>query len=221
MNRTLAIGDIHGCLTAFETLMSIVQPDGGDTLVLLGDYVDRGPNTSGVLDRILDLAETTRLVPLRGNHDIMLLEARTESDLYVHQWLAVGGDATLASYGGSLANVPPSHWHLLRNTAPFYETDSHIFVHAGAEYATPMPEQHPGTLYWEKMRNPQPHFSGKTVVTGHTSQKNGLPLDFGHTLCLDTFAYGGGWLSCLDVVTGQIHQANELGETRLLWRDEL
>lgn len=199
----------------------MVKLDAGDTLVLLGDYVDRGPNTSGVLDRMLDLAGITRLIPLRGNHDIMFLEARTESDLYVYQWLGVGGDATLASYGGSLTNVPPAHWRLLENALPFYETETHIFVHAGAEPETPMPEQHPGILYWEKMRNPQPHFSGKTVVAGHTSQKNGLPLDFGHTLCLDTFAYGGGWLSCLDVRTGQVYQANQLGETRMLWRDEL
>lgn len=188
---------------------------------LLGDYVERGSNSSGVLDRLIHLVEKTHLVALRGNHDIMILEARTQGDLYFYQWLGVGGDTTLASYNGSLANVPLSHWRFLENTLPFYETETHIFVHAGAEYETPMPEQHPGILYWEKLRNPQPHFSSKNVVVGHTSQENGFPLDFGHTICLDTFAYGCGWLSCLDCTTGQIYQANESGETRLLWRDEL
>jgi serine/threonine protein phosphatase 1 len=83
-----------------------------------------------------------------------------------------------------------------------------------------MPGQHAGVLYWEKLRNPRGHVSGKTVVVGHTSQKNGTPLDLGHTICIDTFAYGGGWLSCLDVATGEIYQANETGGIRSLLRAE-
>ncbi len=222
MNRTLAIGDIHGCRIALDALLEKVKPDATDTLILLGDYVDRGTDTRGVLDRLIRLVDETHLVAIRGNHDIMLMEARTQSDLYFHQWLAVGGGATVASYGGSLDNVPPEHWRFLQNTLPFYETEAHIFVHAGAEFETPMPEQHVGILYWEKLRNPQAHFSGKTVVVGHTSQKSGLPLDLGHTVCIDTFAYGsGGYLSCWNIATGEIVQANEAGETRSLWRDEL
>ena len=221
MNRTLAIGDIHGCLTALETLLALVKPDAGDTVITLGDYVDRGPNTRGVLERLIALAEETRLIPLRGNHDIMMLAARSESDVYRRQWERVGGDATLASYDGSLDAVPPSHWRFLEDTRPFHETATHIFVHAGADAETPMGEQHDGILYWEKLRNPDPHFSGKTIVVGHTSQKNGVPLDLGHTICIDTWACGTGWLSCLDVGTGRIWQADEAGEERLLWRDEL
>lgn len=217
MNRTLAIGDIHGCLTALETLLGQVKPDASDTLILLGDYVDRGADTRGVLDRLIRLIDETHLVVLRGNHDIMLLEARAQSGVYFQQWLAVGGNTTVASYGGSLENVPPAHWRFLENTLPFYETETHIFVHAGAEYQIPMREQHPSTLYWEKLRNPGAHFSGKTVVVGHTSQKDGTPLDLGHTICLDTFAYGtGGWLSCLDCGTGRVHQANGHAATRAL-----
>ena len=152
----------------------------------------------------------------------MLLEARTAGDIYRRQWeLTVGGDATVVSYGGSLENVPPAHWRFLENTLPFYETATHIFVHAGADAETPMGEQSASALFWEKLRHPQAHTSGKTVVVGHTSQKNGLPLDLGHTVCIDTFACGGEWLSCLDVAMGQIYRASEAGETRLLWRDEL
>ena len=199
-----------------------MKPDAGDTLITLGDYCDRGSDTRGVIETLLRLVDETHLVAIRGNHDLMLLEARTAGNMYRRQWeLTVGGDATVASYSSSLDNVPASHWRFLENTLPYYETATHVFVHAGLDAETPLSEQTASALYWEKLRNPAPHVSGKTVIVGHTSQKNGLPLDLGHTLCLDTWAYGGGWLSCLDVQTGRIFQGSESGDTRLLWRDEL
>ncbi len=222
MNRVLAIGDIHGCAIALKTLLATVKPDATDTVITLGDYCDRGANTRGVVERLRALVDETHLVALRGNHDLMMLEARTAGDAYRREWIrTVGGDATIASYGGSLDAVPTAHWHFLENTLPYYETPTHIFVHAGADAHTPMDEQNGSVLFWEKPRNPDAHESGKTLVVGHTSQKSGLPLDFGHTICIDTFAYGGQWLSCLDVATGQIVQASETGDTRSIWRDEL
>ena len=221
MRRMFAIGDIHGCLTALEKVLEMVKPDSDDTFVFLGDYVDRGPDTSGVLNRLRKLSEETSVIALRGNHDIMFLEARTQDYLYVRQWIGVGGAATMASYENDFANVPLSHWQFLQNTLPYYETEQYIFVHAGVDSETPMTDQSASALYWEKLRNPSPHFSGKTVIVGHTAQKNGVPLDLGHTVCIDTFVYGDGWLSCLNLDTGQIYQANEQGEFRLLWRDEL
>ena len=75
--RTLAIGDIHGCLAPFEALLDWVKPTAGDTVVLLGDYVDRGPDTKGVLDRLIELRKSgLKLVCLCGNHEILMLEAR-------------------------------------------------------------------------------------------------------------------------------------------------
>ncbi len=198
-----------------------MKPDASDTLVTLGDYVDRGADSRTVLDRLLALADSTHLVPIRGNHDIMMMESRTQGNLYRSQWEQVGGNTTLASYEGILENVPSTHWRFLESTLPFYETATHIFIHAGADSETPMQEQEASTLYGTKLRNPEAHNSGKTVVVGHTSQKNGLPLDFGHTVCIDTYAYGGGWLTCLDMGTGQIYQAGETGDTRRLWRNEL
>lgn len=221
MNRILAIGDIHGCLTALETLLAAVKPDATDTVVTLGDYVDRGANSCGVLDRLLALAGETNLVALRGNHDLMMLEAR-ESAAYRNQWMmGVGGDATVASYNGSLDNVPPAHWQFLTNTVPYHQTATHLFVHAGLEPHTPLDKQTAETLFWRKLFDPAPHPSGKTVVVGHTSQKSGTLLDYGHTVCIDTFAYGGQWLSCLDTATGTIVQTSEHGDTRLLRRSEL
>src|SRR5690242_9506638 len=94
--RILAIGDIHGCLTALDTLLDAVAPEPDDQIIALGDYVDRGPDSRGVLDRLIALYAGGRVVPLRGNHDVMMMEARKGRDL---GWLLVGGKQTLLSYG--------------------------------------------------------------------------------------------------------------------------
>ena len=90
---------------------------------------------------------------------------------------------------------------------------THIFVHANYDPDLPMAEQLRETLLWESLRRkiPGPHLSGKTVITGHTAQKDGAILDLGYLKCIDTYCYGGGWLTALDVATGQIWQANREG----------
>ena len=97
--RTLAIGDIHGCLTALTTLLDFVAPAADDRLIALGDYVDRGPDSRGVLDLLIALHARGRLVALRGNHDEMMLEARAGPTENHSMWLACGGLHTLQSYG--------------------------------------------------------------------------------------------------------------------------
>src|SRR4051794_3839689 len=116
--RTLAIGDIHGCLTAFETLLPFVSPTADDTIITLGDYVDRGPNTKGVLDRLLELHATGRLIPLRGNHEIMMLGAKEGGWEDVKFWLTFGGVQAIESYSpnGTLSHVPASHWQFIKET---------------------------------------------------------------------------------------------------------
>lgn len=235
--RLLAIGDIHGCLRAFQTLLDVVAPDPNDAIITLGDYVDRGPDSRGVLDCLLGLHDTGQLVPLRGNHDVMMLEARDGRDL---GWLDVGGKQTLRSYGIAeeaiarlvegagwfgdpdelLANVPARHWKFLEEDClPYYETEKHIFVHANLYPDLRLAEQPAYMLYWERLSEPCVHVSGKTMICGHTRQKNGLPLDWETTICIDTNVYDGGWLTCLDVLSGRVWQANELGKTRTGWLD--
>ena len=99
--RTLAIGDIHGCSTALRTLLDAVQPGAADLLVTLGDYVDRGPDSRGVIDTLLDLETRTQLVALTGNHEILLFEALAGA-VNQAEWEAIGGRQTLRSYGGSI-----------------------------------------------------------------------------------------------------------------------
>jgi serine/threonine protein phosphatase 1 len=222
--RHLAVGDIHGCFKALTTLAAFVPFRPDDSVITLGDYVDRGPDSCAVLDWLIAHARRGKLIALRGNHDLMMLRAREGKDA-LKQWLEVGGDATLASYSpfgdaGRFADVPDAHWQFLEEgTRPWFETQGHFFVHANAYPECPLDEQPDFMLYWEAFNDPPPHQSGKVMVCGHTPQKSGRPLSIGHAVCIDTWACGRGWLTSLDVATGRYWQANQRGETREDWLD--
>jgi len=215
--RTLAIGDIHGCLTALETMLEMIDLQPEDTLITLGDYVDRGPDVKGVIDRLIQLKQSHHVVTLRGNHEIAMLRAR-EDAVFMHSWMAPvwGGGPTLNSYQAeSFDSVPEAHWNFLNKTLPYHESDTHIFVHANLDPEVPLSGQSSEIIYWERFDKPRPHLSGKTMICGHTSQQNGVPRNVGHSVCIDTFVYGkDGWLTCLNVESGDYWQSNEAGETR-------
>jgi serine/threonine protein phosphatase 1 len=213
--RTIAVGDIHGCSLALDALLDAIKPRFDDVIVTLGDYIDRGPDSRGVIDRLIDLGHRYRLIPILGNHDQMLLDVR--SGKYPIYWLLdIGGTTTLDSYGPGrdLSLIPEAHLDFLEGCLDFHETDTHIFVHANYYPDIPMAEQPVGMLRWESLRDmtPGPHDSGKTVIVGHTSQKSGEILDLGHLICIDTFCYGGGWLTALEVKIGEVWRANRRGE---------
>jgi serine/threonine protein phosphatase 1 len=224
--RILAIGDIHGCSRALDLVLAAIDPRPEDRVVTLGDYVDRGVDSAGVLEALLALQHRCCLVALRGNHDIMMLDARA-GFVKENEWFQWGGRETLASYGrnampGTLADVPQDHWDFLETKCvDWYETATHLFVHANADCNLPLSEQSAYLLFWEQLQNPQPHVSGKIMVCGHTRQLSGIPLNLGHTICIDTWVYGQGWLTCLDVTSGKIWQANQLGQQRTLWLEDV
>ena len=213
-HRLIAIGDIHGCLAALEALLAAIDPGPLDTLVTLGDYVDRGPDTRGVLDALARLAERTELVPLLGNHDEMMLKVcGGRSDLFA-DWLAYGGQATLASYYTlTPEGVWPRHLDFLASCRLWYETPRHFFVHANYRSDLPLDQQPRDVLLWEslKKRQPGPHASGKIAIVGHTAQKSCEILDLGHLRCIDTWCYGDGWLTALDCLAGRVWQADKHG----------
>ncbi len=226
--RTIAIGDVHGCSLALEALLAAIGPRPDDVIVTLGDYVNRGPDSRGVLDRLIELERQCTLIPILGNHDEMLLgllqQARAGRFPSLISWLGMGGEATLASYGArrgsivraDLSRVPPEHHEFLGRCRDYYETDAHLFVHAQYEPDLPMADQPNEALRWESLRDgiPDPHVSGKRVIVGHSSQKSGEILDVGHLICIDTFCYGGGWLTALNVDTDEVWQVNRQGEWR-------
>lgn len=224
--RTLAIGDIHGCSRALKTLLDAVKPGKGDVVVTLGDYVDRGPDSKGVLDILLELERTTQLKPLLGNHEILFTEAMAER-IDVESWLRVGGRETLLSYapdGKTLSWNQVSRPHmdfLLQRCLRYHETATHLFVHANANAMLPLAEQTDDWLFWTRFDDAYPHVSGKMMVCGHTAQKDGLPRVKPQAVCIDTWVYGQGWLTCMDVEAGKFIRANQAGEITRLGFDDL
>ncbi len=213
--RTIAIGDIHGCASALAALLKAIQPTADDVIIPLGDYVDRGPDSRCVIDLLIGLVDQCQLIPLLGNHEVMLLDA-CQSIEVLEAWLEVGGRETLASYGGSLDEMPVEHRVFLQGLRRYHETETHMFVHANYHDRLPLMQQPDRLLLWEHIVRwiPKPHVSGKTVIVGHTPQGSGEILDLGFVKCIDTYCVGGGWLTALDVESGIVWQANRDGELR-------
>ncbi len=212
----LAIGDIHGCDTALKTMLDTVQPTAEDTIITLGDYVDRGPDSRAVIQTLLDFRTTHQLIHLMGNHEIQMIRA-LEAKHHMQRFLdpMCGGQDTLDNYGGSFKNIPDDHWEFITSAKLYHETDTHIFVHAGLEPNTPVDQQDSETYYYKRFYEAKPHQSGKPFICGHTIQGD-LPTNLGHAICLDTCAYGGGWLTALDVESGTCWQTNERGQSRTI-----
>lgn len=212
--RTLVFGDIHGCLSQFDALLQSIAPTPQDHLILLGDLIDRGANSAGVINRVLKLEKSHHFTTILGNHEQMMLAARDPHEKY-SDWIRNGGDATLRSYAGvrsTLRDIPAEHWRFLENRPVNYlETGTHIFVHANAYPDLPMEEQPDYMLRWERCDRIAPHQSGKVIVCGHTPQKSGMPLNRGYAVCIDTHACGGGMLTCLDATSGKLWQADSGG----------
>jgi serine/threonine protein phosphatase 1 len=215
--RTVAIGDIHGCAAALAELLKWIDPDPEDTLVFLGDYVDRGPDSKDVIEQVLALEDRCRVVPLLGNHEEMLLSAFEDLGEQAF-WLCNGGATTLTSYGADaqLADVPDSHLDFLRQCLEYHETDTHLFLHANYVENKPVDSQDMYARRWESLhaRTPGPHCSGKTVIVGHSAQRSGEVLDLGYLKCIDTCCYGGGWLTALDVGSDELWQTDIEGRRR-------
>ncbi|MFC5049787.1 metallophosphoesterase family protein [Rubritalea spongiae] len=211
----LIIGDIHGCLFQLKNLLDFAQPSAEQTIVTLGDYIDRGENSKGVLDFLIQLKNSHELVHLKGNHDAYLENVQADPALYKF-WLKpeLGGRATLASYQDDLENVPRSHWEFLENSPFFYETEDLICVHGGLIPSLPMVQQKAETLMNLRFHTAKAHHSGKLVVCGHTRQIDGSPRLHNNTLCIDTNVFDGGYLTAYDSESKKFYQVNAHGERK-------
>jgi serine/threonine protein phosphatase 1 len=215
--RTIAIGDVHGCAAALRALLPRLKPTPIDTIVMLGDCVDRGPDSRGVIDTMLEWKDRCQLVPLLGNHEEMMLnfiDRRVQPD----DWLVVGGEATVASYVADRESpsFPKSHEDYIRTWGDYWEDDHHFYVHGAYQPNQPLSGQRWQIWRWHSLREslPEPHASGKIAVVGHTSQKSGEVLDLGHIKCIDTYCWGGGWLTAYEPATGKIWQVDRTGKPR-------
>jgi hypothetical protein len=180
--RTLAIGDVHGSLAALETLASALCLNKDDTLVMLGDYVDRGPDSRGVVEYLLALRGRVNLVALLGNHEIAMMDSRRDRKMLA-QWVALfGGEATLASYGAtSLAEVPRGPWEFFKSCRPYYETDTDFFVHAGA--AKFMQKRATTTHAWTAVEASGRNVAATFCTNAAAMSVDAKTVDFARTRC--------------------------------------
>lgn len=213
-----AIGDIHGSITALKSIFKEAAISRTDKVVFLGDYIDRGPDSKGVIDWLINNKLNFDFEFILGNHEIMMKTAKSSPEKLL-DWLRFGGANTLDSYGIGddpdwMNKVEKDHWDFIDSCLPYLEIGEFIFVHAGLEKYVDLNQQDEHHLFWKKYEEPESYIPLKTVICGHTSRKNGEIADFGHTICIDTFAYGGMWLTCLNVETGEFLKANNQGQIK-------
>lgn len=200
MNKIFAIGDIHGELEKLKAVVSFLEDKDG-TIVFLGDYIDRGPNSKEVVDLLIYLQRQREVVCLMGNHEQMLMDYL--SGINKRLYLLNGGNKTVESYGGEF---PEEHVEFFRSLLPHYETDDYIFVHAGIVSGRPLDLQGPDIKLWIRRDfiGSDDDF-GKVVVFGHTPV-GALPLIEDNKIGIDTGAGFEGPLTCIELPSKKIFQ---------------
>ncbi|MHC0038739.1 metallophosphoesterase family protein [Pseudoneobacillus sp. C159] len=230
MKRMLAISDIHGDIEKFERLLELVQYDKDqDQLLLLGDYVDRGPHSKAVLEKVIQLREEGAIA-LIGNHEKMMIDAFSGDLMNLKRWYYNGGIKTLQNYGYEIENDDSDYWHktaempepismneeirahieLVKTFQYYYETETHIFVHAGVHPEIPLQSTEPHTLVWIRDEFHKGYSGEKTIVFGHTPTKNLHECDdvyFGENkiIGIDGGCAYGGRLNCLEIGSLQVY----------------
>ncbi len=170
--KRYAIGDIHGCLKTFQTLLEQINYSKSDELFLLGDYVDRGPDSKGVFDHIFHLREEGyKVVCLKGNHEQMLLDS-IKDDRCRKSWLLNGGVQTLMSFDAeTIHEIPDQYSDFMTDLPSYYTTDDFIFVHGGLSFNIKNLFKDESSMLWERAWYDKVNYKWldkKIIVHGHT-----------------------------------------------------
>ena len=216
--RIYAIGDIHGRLDLFDALLAMIEADNSARppsktgLILLGDLVDRGPESRGVVERAMQLAAAPSTVVLKGNHEELLLRVCAGDDRVTAPFHRVGGRDTLLSYGVSpetydacelsdlpalaAGAVPTAHRDFLEAALDYHAVGDYLFVHAGIQPGIPLEDQDASSMRWirhEFTGSDVDH--GRMVIHGHTitPEIDAWPNRIG----IDTGAYASGVLTAI------------------------
>jgi len=206
-----AVGDIHGSLAKLKELVAGCErvADGAPlTFVFLGDYIDRGADSAGVVGYLMTLHSRLgqRMVALKGNHEAMLLDV-FDGACSTQHWKSQGGEATLRSYGATRVEaLPEMHVNWLRSLPLSYDDGRRFYVHAGINPLRPFDAQEQDDLIWIR----EPFLSdrrdyGRLIVHGHTPLGTGRPDLRTNRLNLDTGAVFGGPLTAALFASGQIN----------------
>ena len=211
MKKIYAIGDIHGCYDKLKALMEKIPIDfTRDTLVFIGDYIDRGSHSVEVVDYLIKLKNRVpEVIFLKGNHEDMLDKFIKGADRFTY--LLNGGQQTLDSYltksvESEFFPIPDDHMEFFKSLRLYYETEEFIFVHAGLRPRVPLEDQHTEDLLWirDKFVGSKYDF-GKRVIFGHTPLKQPLVED--NKIGIDTGAVYGNKLTCVQLPDLQFFQA--------------
>ena len=209
MQRLYAVGDIHGSLGKLRSLLAQCERDAGGApmaFVFVGDYIDRGPDSRGVIETVMALQARLpgAVVTLMGNHEVLALAA-IDNSLNVGGWLLEGGDETLLSYGlSNVHELPTKTVAWLRSLRMMYDDGERLFVHAGVNPEKPLDAQDDMDVLWIR----EPFLSdgrdyGRLIVHGHTPTRNGKPDLRANRLNLDTGAVYGRALTAAVFVAGE------------------
>ncbi len=202
-----AIGDIHGCEGSLKKLMEKCSPQNADTVIFLGDYIDRGPNSKEVIEFLIDFFKMhPNTVFLKGNHEWMFYEfyKNRDPDMW-NLWEINGARATLKSYG-NVENIPKEHVEFIKRTKTYHIQDGYFFVHAGVKPGKPLKEQKSEDMLWirdEFIYSDNP-LENHIVVFGHTPMEK--PLIMSDKIGVDTGCIYGGYLTCIRLEDKKIFQ---------------
>ena len=185
MHRYIAITDIHGEFDKLQNLLSKIELQDNDTIVFMGDYIDRGPKSKEVIDKIIELKQTYKCISLIGSHEYAYLKAREGNSYYDYLFWNYGGLATVKSYG-SFENIYRIHGEFLDQLQFYYLTDKYLFVHAGINPNFPLEEQNETDLvYIRGQFINSKHNLPQKIIFGHTEfdkpliQKDKICIDLG------------------------------------------
>jgi len=187
--QLIAIGDIHGCVESLKALWKKLQSYPDAKIIFIGDYIDRGPDSKGVVDFLIAHQNDRDCIFLRGNHEQMLLDSLDSNRDY--NWMMNGGDTTLNSYGVDIASdIPTDHIEFYKNTKLYFDTDEFFFVHAGVPPHQPIRETLETEEYNDFFLWGREHIDSfetpweKTVVFGHTPRP--YPIQKNKMIGIDT-----------------------------------
>jgi serine/threonine protein phosphatase 1 len=194
MSFTFAIGDIHGCIAQLHSLLNTIETSyEGGTIVFLGDYVDRGPDSRAVVERVMAGPKKAgwQWTALKGNHEEMMVLA-LGSGRSASMWLENGGAETYESYGGKVHDFVIA-W---MDSLPLIHVDPmRIFAHAGVDERAPLERQPSGTLLWSRpVAGQSGRYWGRHLCHGHTPAPEN-PTTTGNRTNIDSGCVFGGALT--------------------------
>lgn len=229
--KKFVITDIHGCRLTFQKLLEKVKFSDEDKLFLLGDYIDRGPDSKGVISDIMYMQKQgIQIECIRGNHEDQMLLAKNNPSEAV-QWWRWGGKETTASFGYSLPSeikkIPNKYWKWLNDLPHYIEEDNYIMVHAGLNFKVPDPMNDYSSILWARQWYDQINYNwleDRIIIHGHTPANQEAiedqlqKLDYQQYLDIDNGCYknknGQGQLCAFEITERKLTFQERIDKSR-------